>query len=365
MRVLVLATLLVSGSTLAKEPSAKKAPAPTKQLPRPFVPAAAKDIPGYKENVLCEKYTEDDPDTEEDESDDSGCDWLRQYSLSELAIRRNTIFARYGWSGFRKTWLREHFQKQPWFKPNPNFSYKLLSRADRENVRLIAQQEMGFTHQQLEKMQDELLAKAGKAWGDAPTYEDDEGNDIPACSHKGDTTDENGQPLASVVEFQREVRDSKDCQYHGYPQEPSAPDFDRLSAEERIELGLLSRAMGSFASDDASRGTMEKSLDEVLSLTDLRELSLRDLRLLRNTLYARRGRPFKSPVLRNHFAHMPWYKEDPTYTDKRLTKNDLRNVKLILEVEKELGGSLRDEDFLISDPSLRREDPDPGYLSGV
>jgi hypothetical protein len=227
---------------------------------------------------------------------------------------------------------------------------------------------MGFTYQQLEKMQDTLLAKAGKAWGDAPTYTDDEDNEIPACNLyklKVETEDEDGDSLSWAMDFREAARNSKDCTHHSSPREPSTPDLDRLSPEERIELGLLSRAMGSFASDDTSRKTVQQSLDEVLSLTDLRELSLRDLRPLRNTLYARRGRPFKSPVLRKHFAHMPWYKEDPAYTDKRLTKNDLRNVKLILSVEQELGGSLKDEDFLISDPSSRREEPDPGYLSGV
>ncbi|WP_143177559.1 YARHG domain-containing protein [Cystobacter ferrugineus] len=190
--------------------------------------------------------------------------------------------------------------------------------------------------------------------------------------YTGKTEDEDlDTPLGWVWSFEHAAKSSKDCKYHAdkvagrgrQPRYSVAPDFKKLSAEERIELGLLSRAMGSFASDDASRGQMEKSLDEVLSLKDLRELSLRDLRLLRNTLYARRGRPFKSPLLQEHFARMPWYKPDPAYTDARLTKNDQRNAKLIQSVEKELGGALKDEDFLIADPEQRA--PDPAFLSGA
>src|SRR5438128_1491476 len=66
---------------------------------------------------------------------------LESKSLRELAILRNTIYARYGWDGYRKPWLRAYFHSQPWFKPNPKFSYKLLSDVDRKNAHLVAIQE--------------------------------------------------------------------------------------------------------------------------------------------------------------------------------------------------------------------------------
>ncbi|EPX63694.1 hypothetical protein D187_006103 [Cystobacter fuscus DSM 2262] len=362
MRVLVLATLVASAPALGAEP---------------YVPAAARDIPGYSESPLCTPGKEDDPETDDDESTPPLCPSLEGKNLRELSLLRNTIFARYGWAGFRKTWLREHFQKQPWFKPNKNFTYKLLSPVDRENVQHIARYELGFTYQDLEERQDALLSEAGKWWGDVPSYEDDvKGRTVYACSlrgYTGQTEDEVlGHPLGWVWSFEQDAEKSKDCKYHEaelsarekrQQVDAVAPDIKKLSAEERIELGLISRALGSFASDDASRGYMERSLDEVLSLKDLRELSLRDLRLLRNTIYARRGRPFKSPLLQEHFARMPWYKPDPTYTDARLTKNDQRNAKLIQSVEKELGGALKDEDFLIADPEQRA--PDPAFISGA
>jgi len=173
---------------------------------------------------------------------------LEDKSLRELSLLRNTIFARYGWSGFRKPWVREHFQKQPWYKPDPRFTE------------------------------------------------------------------------------------------------------DKLSPEARIELGLISRALGQYASDEGSRDKASASLDRVLSVGELRQLSLRDLRLLRNTIYARRGRPFKSKVLQAHFSAMSWYRKDEAYTDARLTANDKRNIDLIRAVENEFGGPLQDEDWLV-DPA--------------
>ncbi|MEP7051028.1 MAG: YARHG domain-containing protein [Pseudomonadota bacterium] len=45
---------------------------------------------------------------------------------------------------------------------------------------------------------------------------------------------------------------------------------------------------------------------------------------MRNMVYARRGRPFRSEILRAYFARLDWYKADPAYTDARLTDVDQR-----------------------------------------
>lgn len=212
-------------------------------------------------------------------------DELQHKSLRELSILRNTIYARWGWDGFRKVWLHDYFHAQPWFRPNPKFHYRLLSDADRTNAHLIATVEQSFTSTELGRMRDRILKAARVAKRDP-------------------------------------------------------------SPNDQIELGLIARAMGEFAIDDDRRGQTEESLDRLLTLKQLRQLSLRDLRLLRNTIYARRGRPFKSQILRTHFSGMDWYHLDPAYSDARLTKTDQRNIALIRSVENQLGGPLSDEDWL-------------------
>jgi hypothetical protein len=246
-----------------------------------YVPPPPGQVPGYSATVMpCRIVTDEGPARVTCKGD-----LLDGKSLKELAILRNTIFARWGWSGFRKAWLREHFQSQPWFKPNPKFTYKLLSDADRKNAHFIGAKEHSFTESELREMraQVEKRSAAGKR--------------TPA---------------------------------------------------DWIELGLIDRAMGSFAVDEEGREQAEgATLDRILAPGELRKLSLRDLRVLRNTIYARRGRPFKSPLLRKHFEGMSWYKVDAGYTDKRLSANDRRNIALIKSAENEFGGPLRDEDFLI------------------
>ncbi|MEM9493024.1 MAG: YARHG domain-containing protein, partial [Myxococcota bacterium] len=160
-------------------------------------------------------------------------------SLREIALMRNMIFARAG-NTFRKTWLREHFESYPWYKPRPKIDTSKLTDIDWANAELIAQVERSLTPADLDKRKSELLAAIGTG---APT------------------------------------------------------------AEQRIELKLLSARQGSWIGvagvprDASTPIENPKALDQVLSWEDLVEMSRRDLRILRNMIYARHGRPFKSKVL--------------------------------------------------------------------
>jgi hypothetical protein len=261
---------------------------------------------------------------------------LAHKSLRELSILRNTIYARYGWDGYRKPWLRDYFHAQPWFKPNPKFSYKQVSDADRKNAHFIAVVEQSFTSDELGWMRDDIYARHGKIWDDKPRWPV-HGKTVVACEEPKDSDWE-----ADDDNFGR------DCRYAKEPWYKPNPRFNEsmITVDERIELGLLSRAMGHFALDRGALDSQESGLDKLLPVDELRQLSLRDLRLLRNTIYARRGRPFKSEILRDHFAGMSWYKIDPSYSDEKLSAVDQRNIKLIKSVENEFGGPLADEDFL-------------------
>ncbi len=257
-------------------------------------------------------------------------------TLRELSIMRNTIYARWGWDGYRKPWLANYFHAQPWFKPNHKFSYKLLSDADRKNAHLIATREQGFTDVELRELRDDVYARRGKVWNDKPVWLVD-GKKVKSCRQpRGASRDDDGDS------------DSRDCRYAKKPWYTPNPAFSdaQLVADDKVEIGLIDRSMGSFALDDDTRGKQESGLDRILSVGELRQLSLRDLRLLRNTIYARHGRPFKSEILRDHFTGMSWYHVDAGYSDKLLSSNDTRNISLIKSVENEFGGPLSDEDWL-------------------
>jgi hypothetical protein len=310
----------------------------------PYVPAPAADVPGYfAEQLPCTAYrvkenpTDPAPLTVECKGKD-----LSAKSLRELAILRNTIYARYGWDGFRKPWLRDYFHAQKWFKPNPHFSYKLISKVDRYNAHVFGSLEAQLTEGALRAREAELYARHGKIWNDKYQWVWKDGRKTVSCDEP-DGFDGGNNPNED------DSINAWDCYYarqKWYKPNPKFSEAD-LTADERIELGLISRALGQFATDVAGRTKAEQSLDTLLDVGALRQLSLRDLRLLRNSIYARRGRPFKSPFIREHFRGMSWYKENPAYTDKLLTETDRRNVRLIHSVEDEAGGALGDEDWLI------------------
>ena len=116
------------------------------------------------------------------------------------------------------------------------------------------------------------------------------------------------------------------------------------SPNDKIELRLLSERLGTWSGDAEDRTPLgdPSMLDKQLTIDQLADLSRRDLRLLRNMVYARRGREFKSDVLKEYFGQLEWYKPDAAYTDARLTALDKRNINVSRSVEDQLGGPLSD-----------------------
>lgn len=207
-------------------------------------------------------------------------------SLRELTLMRNWIYARRG-NEFRRAWLRDFFTQQKWYEPNQaaflSDGWKNLSddqpadwTRDDKNAELIAEYESSLTTEQLTAMRDAVRARAKKA-----------------------------------------------------------------TPEDVIELKLLSVRLGGWAGEGdapASLNPLEnpKRLDGLLKLSDLDDLSPRDLKLLRNTIFARKGRPFETPLVKGHFKTVAWYVANPNYSDKLLNDVDKKNVKLIQSLEKQL-----------------------------
>ena len=59
------------------------------------------------------------------------------------------------------------------------------------------------------------------------------------------------------------------------------------------------------------------------------------LPLVRNEIFARYGREFKTDAIRKHFESQAWYQADPKYSDSVLTANDKHNAALIKSFEAE------------------------------
>jgi hypothetical protein len=130
-------------------------------------------------------------------------------------------------------------------------------------------------------------------------------------------------------------------------------DADNIALVHSYEgRALLLRARPSVKDPALSRARLEALLrraqsGDPIGQADLDPLDLAQLRLLRNTSYARHGYVFRASDLQSFFAAKPWYRADPSYQEARLTRNDADNIAVTKERERRLlasvgGEALRD-----------------------
>ncbi|MBL8952180.1 MAG: YARHG domain-containing protein [Myxococcaceae bacterium] len=199
--------------------------------------------------------------------------------LRELTLMRNIVYAK-AHNPFRRKWLNAWFSKQKWYEPWEKKDDSLVSSTAAQNATMLANYEAMLPIEELTKRRDVVRARVKAAGG-------------------------------------------------------------KVSPEDDIELRLLSVRFGGWAGEGPAPADLNaledpSKLDKLLKLGDLDDYSPRDLKLLRNAVFARRGRPFKTPMVQGHFATVSWYKPDPAYKDARLTEIDKKNVQLILSLEQKL-----------------------------
>ena len=232
---------------------------------------------------------------------------LKDKTLRELSLVRNSIFARAG-NEFRKQWLNDYFAQFAWYEPT-GLDMSKVSKRDLENADLVAEFEVGISRKELQATEANLLnllkqKKIAKTeWLELGLISRALGRSVPAG-------------------------------YHSYWQKQQGQGADAGGA------GL--RDVGKTWVDPFD----PKSFDRILKVVHLTDYSRRDLRLLRNTIYARHGRAFKSDSLRQYFARQDWYKVDKNFQDSQLTEVDQKNLKLIMSVEQSIGGPLSEADHL-------------------
>lgn len=79
---------------------------------------------------------------------------------------------------------------------------------------------------------------------------------------------------------------------------------------------------------------MPLSLNNPLPTDIISKLEKQSLRLLRNEIYARKGRKFESKDLAGFFSRQPWYTPSDDYSDQLLSKIDKDNINAIFEIER-------------------------------
>ncbi len=86
------------------------------------------------------------------------------------------------------------------------------------------------------------------------------------------------------------------------------------------------------------------SNSRVIAESELSNLTPWQLKVARNEIYARYGRPFVHKDLQCYFAHQSWYHGNPNYSETMLSVVENKNVATIQEYEQKTNSPLQSFD---------------------
>lgn len=245
---------------------------------------------------------------------------VQSLELYDLKLLRGLVFGRHG-RVFKDAEINAFLQTQSWYKPNPEFTNSMLNETERRNLDVIRIAEAA-KHETIQP-------------GDMRYWRD---RAIPARKLGKHSGAEWKVLLAEVEAIHGKRFDDEpwlqqyfEERYWYFPAEQY--DAKKLSAIERKNLQVLSGAQKKQRRVALLPGDMELFENKTISEQMLQGLSLHELRLLRNEIYARHGRMFRAEWLQQYFYTQPWYAPEENFKDEQLSGNDKLNVETIVRYE--------------------------------
>jgi hypothetical protein len=252
---------------------------------------------------------------------------IKELGLEDLKLLRGLIFGRHG-RVFKDPAIRLYLQARPWYKANPEFKNSMLNEIERKNLDLI---------REAEASQHDFVQP-----GDMRYYR----AKVLTRKKLGTHSNAEWKVLSSELEAIHGKRfDSEpwlqqyfDERYWYRPSDTYDP--KQLSEIERKNLQTIAAAQKLQRRLSLSPGDMELFENKAISEQMLRGLSLYELRLLRNEIYARHGRMFRAIWLQQYFYGQPWYAPDENFKDEDVSGADKLNVETIVRFENKIHDEL-------------------------
>lgn len=248
---------------------------------------------------------------------------VQELELYELKFLRGLVFGRHG-RVFKDADIKSFLEEQSWYKPNAEFKNSMLNETERRNLDVIRIAEAA-KHETIQP-------------GDMRYWRD---RAIPARKLGKHSGAEWKVLLAEVEAIHGKRFDDEpwlqtyfEERYWYFPSEQY--DAKKLSVIERKNLEVLSGAQKKQRRVALLPGDMEFFENKTISQQMLQGLSLHELRLLRNEIYARHGRMFRAEWLQQYFYTQPWYAPVENFKDEDLSGNDKLNVETIVRYENRL-----------------------------
>ena len=252
---------------------------------------------------------------------------LNGVPLEDLTLMRGIVFGRHG-RVFKDATITAYLNAQDWYKPNPDFQNSMLNATENRNLDLIRDAEAS-KHPTVQP-------------GDMRYWRARLLTPKKLGTHSG----AEWLVLRSEVEAIHGKRFEDDPWLQQYFNErywyKPADRYDpkALSATELKNLDTLKIAQKRSRNIAIAPGDMELFENKLLTEQTLHGLSLYELRLLRNEVYARHGRQFQAPWLSQYFFSQPWYQPDENFKDEQLSGADKTNVETIVAYENKIHDDL-------------------------
>ncbi len=246
--------------------------------------------------------------------------------LEDLTLMRGIIFGRHG-RIFKDATIRTYLEAQDWYKPSADFQNSMLNATENRNLDLIRDAEAS-KHEHVQP-------------GDMRYWRTRALTARKLGTHSG----AEWRVLRAEVEAIHGQRFSEpwlqqyfDERYWYKPSDKYDP--KTLSPNERKNLLTIEAAQKKSRKLALAPGDMELFEGKLISAQMLHGLSLNELRLLRNEIYARHGRQFQAVWLSQYFFSQPWYQPDENFKDEQVKGTDKQNVETIVAYENRIHDDL-------------------------
>ena len=252
---------------------------------------------------------------------------LKDVDLWSLKLLRGVVFGRHG-RVFKDRDIQSYLKEQAWYRPDPSFANAALNQTERANLDLIREAEAA-KHDQIEP--------GDLRWWQARAM---------TAEKLGTHTAAEWRILRAEVEAVHGKRFDDQPWLQQYFEErywyraDASYDAKRLTQTERRNLSAIDAAMRKQRRAAISPGDLEHFENREITEQMLEGNSLHELRLLRNEIYARRGRQFRTEWLSQYFWSQPWYEAREDTAEPELTPVEKKNVETIVVLERRIKDDL-------------------------
>ncbi|MBV9215874.1 MAG: YARHG domain-containing protein [Acidobacteria bacterium] len=257
-------------------------------------------------------------------------------NADDFALLRGVVFGKHG-RVFKERSIQDYLEKQAWYRPNAKFTNALLTPVERSNLDLI----------RVTEAEKHTFIEPGdmRVWR-AKLITDNNLRDYSAAELTilaAEVEAIHGKPFSE--EWLQKYFDER----YWYKKNP-AYDPSVLTDIERKNIARLLSEKDKSHKAAISIGDMDNFQNVALTEDKLAGLSLLELRILREEFYARHGKKFDAPGIRDYFNWRDWYKPAKNQKAIKLNAIEQQNVALLDSYEAKVRERLSTE--LVTDESL-------------